>query len=1176
MIKHKSIRNTLVILLALLLLIMPIFGCSSARDLQRQLDYLNNRLLEQEAELYAIRQAHTAAQNQLAQMSQQLTTEQARVQDLERQMQNHVHAPELQALLRQIEDLKQQILQLEEDYSLDLGHLAGIIRNLNSLISDLNQRIYDLENTFRPSTHFAVIESIADLNAMVAHPNGTFQLGANLILNNFTTLFSAANPFTGVLFAPLDIDGQPLYRISSLSIINPIYSQGNYFAGLIGENRGTISNIIIQNLNITIDLDNPTLPNASFYVGAIAGQNRGTITNSQVANANISLSTEQSVSINAGLITGRLIGQNAIIENSDANGTINTNSILGRTFVGGLAGIQQNNASIYRSSASVDILAITNGDDTHSNVGGLVGFMALGGFIRQSYATGNVVADVRIVAGEGTNALAGGLVGDIEARTTGTYRFEITESFASGNATAITIDNAFVGGLIARVRNQNAVIGGVLIQDTYATGNALIQFDHTTSDAPTNPNHFAGGLIGRVHSFTDSTITVENSFSTGDVFNSATTGDSNWTGHLIGRSQNTGTRIIRNNFVAGDINIDGRPAGLFIVPSGNQNSNYNQVTQITRLNLQNELWQQENLNWNNTTWIFEGGEFPKLNMQSLRANASDGVLIDGLRLSHAPGVFSEEFYLTVEVPFRQNATIYWTIDGTEPGPNNVGRTIVRPNVTHIVSGSFNSGDSILVQDRTTRWEDSILAAHAKNWPVNFIPTWPNVTPREGAEFLTGTSFRFKAVIGTTPITRAITTTYIVAENKEDMFFDTPIISVTAEYEDFVYINHHAYRWDTTTRRRIFNYEFFEPNGESYSRKFSIEGSTQLGGSDSRTHHQRTLNVHLARGELNGVITHPVFDGLNELFRFRLWNGGQSAWYDFLRDPFSQKASSKLGLPYADSRVAIKFVNGEYWGMTRIREHTSNGQFLETRHGMDRGNIAILNNSIIRTENNDMIGFKEVAEGNQAVVEGLYNELIDFIINNDLSTDAATERLFYEFVCKDNFIDYVISNTFFANDAWVTVNIRMFRAITSDSNSTNPNNDGRWRFMLHDMDLAMSDGLEQNLFSQIHNADGVPQEPLTAISQFSRIFRVFNNLSFVEEFVARAMYVVENYFDAEQLLTLYNQFVAELSPVLPKHLERFPKRVMFHFNYNVAQMRFFLQNRQQHYVYQLEELINRLV
>jgi len=563
-------------------------------------------------------------------------------------------------------------------------------------------------------------------------------------------------------------------------------------------------------------------------------------------------------------------------------------------------------------------------------------------------------------------------------------------------------------------------------------------------------------------------------------------------------------------------------------------------------------------------------------------------------LSAPPGFHSQPFELIVSIPLIPNAVIYYTIDGNEPQPGD-DRFLIRNEYAIQVSGRLPESGEIEVQDRSGYWRYAILSYHSHRWQQwiwheqHRHLLWrfgqDRVLPAYNAEILQGTAFRFRGFVDGEPVTETITVTYIIAENAIERFANKPIVAITAPYQDFRYIYGHALRTDFTTRRRIFNYEYFELINHGYdynydyryTRIFNLPGSSSLGGFSSRANAQRTINVHFARGELDGVITHPIFPELYELYRFRLWNSGNGFISDFMRDPFAQTASIGLNVPFADNNLAIKFVNGEFWGFTTIREHTSNRHFVSTRFEIEARNVAIIDRNAMASRAGR---FDSVAEGNEATVMALYNELAEFLMSNDMASDYARERLFDEFFCQYNFMDYLIVNTFFNNSDWPHNNVRLFRAITPNLDSANSYNDGRWRFILHDMDFAPRPDSPRYTESRFPYLYRLHYRVYEWELWLNYAFLVLNNPTFAQQFRERAIYVLDNHFDQETLLALHDEFILQYEPLLPEMYNRFAIRVSVsssidNFYRNRDQLRYFLTNREYHYRKQLDALIDRL-
>jgi hypothetical protein len=249
------------------------------------------------------------------------------------------------------------------------------------------------------------------------------------------------------------------------------------------------------------------------------------------------------------------------------NITILSGSVIGNSFVGGLAGYNTGTISGCISSAVISgsgdaiggLIGWNTGSLTNCNTtlsatvdntstgiqyyaGGLVGYNSSTGIITSCHAFGTVTANL------GQNEATGGLVGYNIGNITGVTGAEsyaagivrgyiftgglvgdslggsISYCYASGNVEGLDI---YIGGLIGHCENTN-------VSYSYAAGNVT---EIATGTA------YVGGLIGYYYyNLASGTITVSNSYATGNVISA---GD--YTGGLIGCSDNISTGTIELN-----------------------------------------------------------------------------------------------------------------------------------------------------------------------------------------------------------------------------------------------------------------------------------------------------------------------------------------------------------------------------------------------------------------------------------------------------------------------------------------------------------------------------------------------------------------------------------------------------------------------------------------------------
>lgn len=166
--------------------------------------------------------------------------------------------------------------------------------------------------------------------------------------------------------------------------------------------------------------------------------------------------------------------------------------------------------------------------------------------------------------------------------------------------------------------------------------------------------------------------------------------------------------------------------------------------------------------------------------------------------------------------------------------------------------------------------------------------------------------------------------------------------------------------------------------------------------------------------------------------FNLRNAGTDYNNAHMRDRMIHKSvQPTCDVEMMDGFACVVFINGEYWGVYEMREK-------QDKH-------FIANNSTCDDDSIDFLQFNgDIIEGDNKHFLNTYT----FIGNNDMTQqsliDSAATMIDFE-----NFCDYFIVETFYANTDWLgtyTNNIKFWRPQTPD---------GKWRYVLWDLDLALN-------------------------------------------------------------------------------------------------------------------------
>ena len=332
--------------------------------------------------------------------------------------------------------------------------------------------------------------------------------------------------------------------------------------------------------------------------------------------------------------------------------------------------------------------------------------------------------------------------------------------------------------------------------------------------------------------------------------------------------------------------------------------------------------------------------------------------------------------------------------------------------------------------------------------------------------------------------------------------------------------------------RASHLEWFEP---AATRQFGEPIGLDIQGQSSRSFRQKSFGIK-AQGTAgnDNSIGHPLFPGLKKLgngapledFRhLRLRNYGNDWDHAMMRDSWCHRLVQGFGIEVMSSRPASIYLDGEYWGILEVREN-QDSRYLQAHYGIGNSEAVIL-------------------YGHGALEDGIpgdeqpYLDLNAFCQANSLAVAANYDHVAAR-VDVDNCLRYYLSEIFFANADWPQNNIRLWRRrLAVPDVSLGRGKDGRWRWMLFDVDLGASHpwsaGVAENTLAVALAPNGRPQVPQT---WGTAIFRgLMTNPGFRNEFINTAADMLNSYFLPARATALVNTMEAELLPGIDEHTRR---------------------------------------
>lgn len=515
--------------------------------------------------------------------------------------------------------------------------------------------------------------------------------------------------------------------------------------------------------------------------------------------------------------------------------------------------------------------------------------------------------------------------------------------------------------------------------------------------------------------------------------------------------------------------------------------------------------------------------------------------------SHESGLYTQAFTLTL-TNTDPTAVIVYTLDGSEPQLSNVMGTTynyknaykLEPNdpVGPMLFDTYTSNDYIApinIYDRSAE-ADQLANKNTRQDPL-YVPPVPvrKATVVKARAFVNGVG------------SKTIAKTYFVWAGGNP--YDIPVISMQVQenylfdYEDGIYtsgIDFDTWRANNPANNQWWrpewsNYwrsgdlweypthvEFFE--GENMNSVVSLNAGFRIHGNNSRGLALKSLRLY-ARSEYDetDVFEHEFFDQAipdatvpdNDKFKRLMLRGdgtGGPVAYDVVFNRVMQPVFNGM----TRIKPAIHFMNGEFWGITAIRERFDKNHYA-LNFNLNEDNIVQI----------DCGGTNcELDEGTNADYQD-YIDFRDFINQNSMAVNANYTQVATKLDIQ-SFIDHMVIEIYAANDSYE----RQFWKVRQPENQ--PYGDGKWRMTVQDFEAS----LKSNINWLEHWSD------LTNPANESLLGNLLANPTFKNQFINRFADILNTAFITERFNAIVNQTFDEVAPYLPEDINRFPRATFY--------------------------------
>lgn len=459
------------------------------------------------------------------------------------------------------------------------------------------------------------------------------------------------------------------------------------------------------------------------------------------------------------------------------------------------------------------------------------------------------------------------------------------------------------------------------------------------------------------------------------------------------------------------------------------------------------------------------------------------------------GFYDAPFELTITA--GENEVIYYTLDGSDP-----------------TAESFRYTAPVKVEDASSR--ENVYAAR-----TDLSPTRTYVPPFkvDKATILRAVSINERDQTAS----RIVSKVYFVGYDKREEYDSLPVVSLVTDPDNLfdmktgIYGNGevfeeykeqgglqdgellHSFIDEEGEEHRLYMASNAFQDGREWERNaavtyfdaehnycFTQNAGIRIAGQSTRATPKKSFSLY-GRDIYDENVVFPYdFFPESPYATVKLRNGGNNNSELMFQDAFLEELAKDRNVSIQRSTPCVLFLNGEYWGIYNIRERYKE-EYFKNHFDVNEDNVWLID--------------ARLAEDGNEEAQAAYQSMIDTVTECDLSYDDV-----YAMVCGlidvQSLIDYCCIHFYIDNrDVSFGQNTALWRTAEVSERAYC---DGRWRWMLYDLDVTLFE-YDEDTAVKIKDSD-LFQEPALQSLLDSELFRKQLCLTFMD--IANTTYAYE--------------------------------------------------------------------
>ncbi len=510
--------------------------------------------------------------------------------------------------------------------------------------------------------------------------------------------------------------------------------------------------------------------------------------------------------------------------------------------------------------------------------------------------------------------------------------------------------------------------------------------------------------------------------------------------------------------------------------------------------------------------------------------------------SHESGYFNTPFELTISHS-NPDAIIIYTTDGSEPDIENLEGTVYEYKNEYPIQTNAEPFPALIDSFISKQYDGSFFMQD----PSGFQDKFTHKNTRQHIQHIPENPVRKLNIIKARAYVNGFPS-QVVARNyfvwPLGNPYDLPVISIQTQenymfdYENGVYTagidfdtwranspNNNQYwrsNWNNYWRRGAeweypCHVEIFEPI--NFDKILSTGAGWRIHGNNSRNRVLKNLRLY-ARGMYGQNIfvynpfEQPIFDAPNQnsdRYNRMLLRGdgsGGSIAYDVVMNRLLPEVYNGV----SRIRPAIHFINGEYWGLTSIRDRMDVHHY-ELNFGIDRNNFAQI----------DCKGSNCATNSGTSADNSDYSSLRNYIRDNDMVDQAHFDSV-EKRLDMTSFIDHMVLQIYSADDSYERY---FWKARTPVNDGYG---DGRWRVSTQDFEASLK--TNTNWVEYMANTSSSSNESIHG--------NLIANDGYKNNFLTRFADMLNSTMASHRVVQLVNRTFEEVEPYIADDLHRSPR------------------------------------